>query len=127
MAAKDRLKTKPNSNGGQSVAGLNLQMTPPNIHLKMPEIKIPDIKSDVTVDMAPVARAFAEALQVITSQLASQQQAILAILQQLAAKDVKVSVAAPNVTVAAAKRPRSYYVEFMKEDGETTGMRISAE
>ena len=105
MAAKDRLKTKPNSNGGQSMAGLNLQMSPPNINLKMPEIKIPDIKSDVNVDMAPVAKAFAEALQVITSQLATQQQAILSILHQQAAKDVKVTVAAPNVTVAAAKRP----------------------
>ena len=59
MAAKDRLKTKPN-NGGQAQAGFNLQMSPPNINLKMPEIKIPEIRSDVNVDMAPVAQALAE-------------------------------------------------------------------
>ena len=126
MAAKDRLKTPTKQNNGDANASIPLRVQPPNINMKMPEIKIPDIKSDVQVDTAPIAAVLEQAMQVL-AQLSQQQAAILQVLQQLAGKDANVSVEAPKVTVQAAKRPGAYYVEFDREDGETVGMRISAE
>ena len=125
MAAKDKL-TPPKTKQNNGNASIPLQVNPPKIHMSMPEIKIPDIKSDVSVDTAPIAAALNEAFKVM-AQIAAQQTAILQVLQQLAGKDVKVDVPQPKVTVQAAKRPGAYYVEFDKEDGETVGMRISAE
>lgn len=121
MKAQDRLKTKPNN--GQAAAGLNLQMSPPNINLKMPEIKIPEVK--VTADTKPLLDVIVQ----LAARIDQQQAHIVAILNSLGKKDINVNVDVeqPKVTVQAAKRPRNYYVAFDREDGETIGMRISAE
>lgn len=121
MAAKDRLKTKPKpSDQGNASIPLKVQ---PNINLKLPEIKIPEVK--VTADTKPLLDVIVQ----LAARMDQQQSHIVAILNALSSKDVnvKVDVEQPKVTVQAAKRPREYYVEFVKEDGETIGMRISAE
>ncbi len=112
MAAKDKLIPKATPK-------------PQRINLTMPEIKIPDIKSDVQVDTSAIAEVVAGLTQVV-AQVAQQQTAILKAIESLAGKEVSVDVAAPKVTVQAPSRPGSYYVEIDKENGETVGMRISA-
>jgi hypothetical protein len=67
------------------------------------------------------------------ARLAQQQLAILSAieqqteaLRQLATRtDPAINVPAPVVKMAA--RPRDFYVELDKENGETVGMRVSAE
>ena len=128
MAAKDRLtpKTKPQSEANASIP-LNVS---PRVQMKMPEIKIPEIKiPDINIpaaDMGPVAAVLEQAMAVI-GQVAQQQQAILQVLQQLASKEMNVTVEPSAVTVNNPKRPRSYYVEFDHDGDKTVGMRISAE
>lgn len=127
MAARDKLTPKKQSSPGQANASIPLRVQPPNISMKMPEIKIPDIKSDVNIDMKPIADAFTEAMRIFHEHAMHQQAAIMQILDVLSQKDVNVQVEAPKVSVSTPKRPGSYYVEFEREDGETVGMRISAD
>lgn len=121
MAAKDRL----NSNS-RSAGSVGLNVTPPPVRVKMPaiqpqvnipEIRIPEIKIPA-MDTAPIAsaiRAIGGAIQELGAQqqrLAEQHAELLAAIKQLAGKPT------------GAARPKNYYVDFDKEDGQTVGMRV---
>ena len=128
MAAKDRLT--PKTNGGAQAA-LNVQTPPVRVRLpelkvpeikipeiKIPEIKMPEIKVPAT-DMAPIASAI-KAIGGAVVELGQQQAALM---QQQAAliEAIKTVADKPFPTPA---RPKSYTVDFDKEDGETVGMRV---
>lgn len=131
MAAKDRLKQKPNSQS----AGMRVEVPPPSVRMRMPEIKIPEIKiPEVKIpaaDMKPIADVLGQLGQAI-AQIANVQTQILKTMQEhhgvigdLAKRDMTVNV--PSPTVKMAPRPRDFYVSLEKEDGETIGMQITAE
>jgi hypothetical protein len=122
MAAKDRLTPK-NSGGAQ--ASLNVQTPPVRVRMpeikvpaiNIPEIKIPEIK--VSADMQPVASAI-QAIGGAIAELGAQQ-ARLAEQQSMLLEAIKtIASKAPSKTA----RPKSYTVDFDKEDGETVGMRV---
>lgn len=121
--ARDRLKPKQPENGDSSLA---LQVRPvikmgaPQI--KVPEIKIPEVKVDAA-DMQPIADAIMQLGQAITAIANTQTQILQALANQQQPK-VEVKSAAPTVKFPA--RPSEFYVELDKENGETVGMRISA-
>ena len=124
--AKDRLnppKQKPES----ADSNLALQVRPvikmgaPQI--QVPEIKIPEIKVDAA-DMGPIAEVLAQLGQAITAIANTQTQ----MLQAMQTQQPKVEVTTPPARVTVKNdRPREFYVEIDKENGETVGMRISAD
>ena len=125
--AKDRLNPpKPQPENGDSNLALQvrpvIKMGAPQI--QVPEIKIPEIKVDAA-DMAPIAEVLRQLGQAITA-IANTQTQMLQAMQTQAQPKVEVTTPPARVTVKN-DRPREFYVELAKEDGETVGMRISAD
>jgi hypothetical protein len=88
--------------------------------IKIPEIKIPEIKVNApAADMAPIASAIQAIGGAITE--LGRQQAALAQQQSALIDAIRMVADKPAPTV---QRPKSYQVDFDKEDGETVGMRV---
>lgn len=126
-----RLK-KPEPTGNDN--SVKLEVAPPQVRVRIPDIQIPEIKvpeSVVNMDTAPIAEVMKGVGQMLT-QLAQQQSAILQTIQEHHAVINKALGNQPNIEVQApviksAPRPRSFTVEVEDEAGDVTAkMNIRA-
>ncbi len=87
-----------------------------------PKVEIPEFKVPPE-SMQPIADAITQLGAAIAQIAATQTQILQALSQQ---QQPKIDVQVPEPKVTMAPRPREFYVELEKDDGETVGMRISA-
>lgn len=124
----DMLKPKKPASTGSATVPLQInptiRMGAPKISI--PEIKIPEVKIPPAepVDMTPVALAMSEMSKAL-QRLAVVQTSILEALSKMPTPRVDVVNEAPEIRIP--KRPNNFSVELEKENGETVGMRISAD
>lgn len=119
---KDRLTPK---NSGRAQA--SMQINPPPVRVKMPEIKVPAInipeikipEVKVSADMQPIASAI-QAIGGAVAELGRQQTLIAE--QQTALLEVIKTLATQSGS--KAKTPKAYQVDFDREGGQTVGMRV---
>jgi hypothetical protein len=131
-SAKDKLNPKPKPAANRAEGAVQLQVNPPVVKVGAPQITVDVPAPQLNMDSKPFADVVSQLGQTM-ARLAQQQLAILSAieqqteaLRQLATRtDPAINVPAPVVKMAA--RPRDFYVELDKENGETVGMRVSAE
>ena len=120
-------KKEPENNAVQ------LQVQPPQVRVRIPEIKIPEIKvpeSVVNMDTTAIADAINGLGQALV-QIAQQQAAILATIQEHHGVINKAMTNQPDIKVEAPvvkipPRPRSFSVEMEDEAGDKIYMNIEA-
>lgn len=124
MGMKDKITPAPKQQAASEVGVVRLPA--PIVKVGAPQIDVNVDAPNVTIDSKEFAAAInklSDSMQLI----AQQQNAILEAIKTLAGRDTKVEVKPADVKLPATQRPRSFYVELDKEDGETVGMRISAD
>lgn len=131
-SAKDKITPKPAKPDNNATGAVQLQVNPPVVKVAAPQIKVDVPAPQLNMDSKQFADVVSQLGQTM-ARLAQQQLAILSAieqqteaLRQLASRsEPTINVPAPVVKMAA--RPRDFYVELDKENGETVGMKISAE
>ena len=124
--AKDRITPKPAPKNNEAEGAMTLRVSPPVVKVGSPQVTVKVASPQLNMD----SKAFGDAINQLAqglAQVAQQQGQILQAIQALASREVKVEVKPADVKLPASKRPRSFYVELDKDDGETVGMRISAD
>lgn len=104
------------------------KMAMPDVKIGSPKVTIAKVPVDVQVDMSPVSAPVEKLAQMI-GMLQQQQVAMLKVIEEQTRQIAKLAGNKPQINVAPAKlpaRPKSLYIELDKEDGETIGMRVTA-
>jgi hypothetical protein len=109
---------------------MTLKVGQPAVNVRIPEIKMPQIKATVNVDVSGIESAVNSLAQSM-QQIAQQQYALLEMIREhhyalnsIIGNQPNIEVAAPIVKMPA--RPRSFSVEVEGDDGEMTYMNIVA-